>query len=184
MNFAEFAPLALRTAKPLNAKDQSAHSFLGFLGELGELADTLKRWHIYKQPLNRENAVEECGDILWFIAYYADIRGYKKDSLYGNFDKVAQVVDTLNTTPYQHQAMYGALISANDWFMKLFLEGDDTYGRVLAGLYYDILIMLKHLESSQDEAFNACLNKLSKRYPEGYTDWHALEREDKKVLLN
>lgn len=39
------------------------HMLLLLSGEVGELVDALKKWIIYRKPLNRVNLVEEMGDI-------------------------------------------------------------------------------------------------------------------------
>lgn len=44
------------------------HALLGIVSEAGELADQLKRHIIYEQPLDRNNVLEEIGDIEWYLA--------------------------------------------------------------------------------------------------------------------
>lgn len=53
-------------------KQQSAdlmklHAALGMCGEAGEAADAIKREVIYGKPPNRENVVEELGDLRFYI---------------------------------------------------------------------------------------------------------------------
>ena len=43
------------------------HAALGVAGEAGELADAIKKEYIYGKPRNRENVVEELGDLRFFI---------------------------------------------------------------------------------------------------------------------
>ena len=43
------------------------HAALGVCGEAGELADAIKREFIYNKPANRENIVEELGDLRFYI---------------------------------------------------------------------------------------------------------------------
>jgi len=43
------------------------HAALGVAGEAGELADAIKREYIYGKPRNRENIVEELGDLIWYM---------------------------------------------------------------------------------------------------------------------
>ena len=43
------------------------HMAMGVAGEAGELLDAIKKSAIYRKPLDRENVLEECGDILFFI---------------------------------------------------------------------------------------------------------------------
>lgn len=44
------------------------HMILGICGESGELLDAIKKSIIYRKPLDRENVVEELGDLEFYIA--------------------------------------------------------------------------------------------------------------------
>jgi len=43
------------------------HAHLGMSSEVGEIGDCLKKHFIYGQPLDSDNLVEECGDLMWYI---------------------------------------------------------------------------------------------------------------------
>jgi NTP pyrophosphatase (non-canonical NTP hydrolase) len=43
------------------------HMTVGVAGEAGELLDAIKKWVIYQKPLDRENVVEELGDIEFYL---------------------------------------------------------------------------------------------------------------------
>jgi hypothetical protein len=43
------------------------HMVLGVSGEAGELLDAVKKHTIYKKPLDRENVVEELGDLEFYL---------------------------------------------------------------------------------------------------------------------
>lgn len=43
------------------------HAVIGINGEAGELLDAMKKTWIYNKPLDRENIIEECGDILFYV---------------------------------------------------------------------------------------------------------------------
>lgn len=66
--FSAYQSLAMRTAKPMEQQDDLLHAALGLTGEAGEFADCIKKHWAYAQPLNEVNAVEELGDLLWYIA--------------------------------------------------------------------------------------------------------------------
>jgi NTP pyrophosphatase (non-canonical NTP hydrolase) len=40
---------------------------MGVAGEAGELLDAIKKSAIYRKPYDRENILEECGDLLFYI---------------------------------------------------------------------------------------------------------------------
>ena len=66
--FATYQTLALRTAAPMDAVDDLMHAALGLSGEAGEFADCIKKHLAYGQPLDKANAAEVIGDILWYCA--------------------------------------------------------------------------------------------------------------------
>ena len=43
------------------------HAVLGICGEAGELADAIKKHVHYRKPLDRENVIEELGDIFFYL---------------------------------------------------------------------------------------------------------------------
>lgn len=87
----EYQQLALRTEKtPLWVNKRNAdgefvpdlqlsqlmHGALGLGSETGELQDMLKKHAIYGKPLDLVNALEECGDKLWYIALTLHAAGF------------------------------------------------------------------------------------------------------------
>jgi NTP pyrophosphatase (non-canonical NTP hydrolase) len=89
MDFQIYQAQALRTAKPLPVDDNLVHTALGVTGEAGEYADAIKKHVIYGKPLDQENAIEELGDILWFIALACEALGTDMASVaQGNIDKL------------------------------------------------------------------------------------------------
>lgn len=74
--FATYQQLAMRTAKPMSEGDDNLiHAALGLTGEAGEFADCIKKHFFYGRELDRENAAEELGDILWFVALACETLG-------------------------------------------------------------------------------------------------------------
>jgi len=78
----EYQRDALRTENtPLFTKDDRVlsrllHGSIGIATEVGELQDALKKHLIYGKPLDNVNVMEECGDLLWYIALTLDAAGY------------------------------------------------------------------------------------------------------------
>lgn len=68
MDFTIYQHQAMRTAKPMEPADDLMHAALGLAGEAGEFADAIKKHLVYGRELDRENAIEELGDVLWFVA--------------------------------------------------------------------------------------------------------------------
>lgn len=70
MNFVEYSPRALVTAKPLPHKEQVDHALLGMITEMGEFADCVKSYIIRGKPFDEVNAGEELADICWYLNLY------------------------------------------------------------------------------------------------------------------
>lgn len=52
------------------------HCVIGMAGEIGELLDAYKKHAFYGQPLDRENVIEELGDIMFYahaLMFYLDL---------------------------------------------------------------------------------------------------------------
>ena len=70
-------------------KCELLHMAVGLAGEVGEFLDAVKRHVFYDKPIDRENAIEELGDIEF---YSSDIRrligAFRIDVLRKNIDKL------------------------------------------------------------------------------------------------
>lgn len=75
IDFQSYQSLAMRTAKQMEPKDDLMHAALGLTGEAGEFADAVKKHLVYGRPLDKANATEEVGDILWFVALACNTLG-------------------------------------------------------------------------------------------------------------
>lgn len=89
----EYQRLALRTEKTPEFIDKSyttrspgteataselsrvMHGMIGMATEVGELQDMVKKHLIYGKPFDAVNVLEECGDVLWYIALTLDAVG-------------------------------------------------------------------------------------------------------------
>lgn len=52
------------------------HGVMGVSSEAGELSDAVKKSLIYGTPLDTVNILEECGDLLWYIAITLNAAGF------------------------------------------------------------------------------------------------------------
>jgi len=75
MSFNLYQTQAMRTAKIEGFKFNIGHAALGISGESGEFSDCVKKYLVYGQALDRENAAEELGDLLWYIALGCETLG-------------------------------------------------------------------------------------------------------------
>jgi NTP pyrophosphatase (non-canonical NTP hydrolase) len=65
------------------------HAALGLCTEAGELQDQIKRHLMYGKDFDPTNVMEECGDLLWYIALALDATGYSlSDCMERNINKL------------------------------------------------------------------------------------------------
>lgn len=83
---------AMRTAKDMGSvKMNLIHAALGLTSDAGEFATAIKASEIYNKPLDFENAIEELGDCLWFIALACKTLGTNMGEVMGaNIEKLAK----------------------------------------------------------------------------------------------
>ena len=66
------------------------HGAMGLCTEAGELQDTLKKHIFYDADLDKGNIIEECGDVLWYVAEILNALNMPmQDVMQKNIDKLA-----------------------------------------------------------------------------------------------
>ena len=66
------------------------HAAVGISGESGELLDAIKKSVIYRKPLDRENVIEELGDLEFFIENLRSCLGItREETLAANIKKLS-----------------------------------------------------------------------------------------------
>lgn len=84
----EYQNLAMRTATP---KTDIINCALGLTGESGEFAELVKKANFQEHPFNKEEAIKELGDSLWYIAVAAKKLGVPlSDVMKINIEKLKQ----------------------------------------------------------------------------------------------
>lgn len=75
-SFEEYQAEVLRTASMGKGKElELCISSLGLCGEAGEFADHIKKFVGHGHPLDREKALKELGDVLWYVARLTEMLG-------------------------------------------------------------------------------------------------------------
>ena len=89
-NFASYSDFVKTRLKPLeSAKADLIHCALGIAGEAGEFVDAVKKHAIYGQPLDRENLIEELGDLRFYMTAMQNKFGISDDDvLSANVEKL------------------------------------------------------------------------------------------------
>lgn len=66
------------------------HAAVGVAGEAGELLDAVKKHWAYSKPLDRENVIEELGDLEYYMCLMRSVLGIARhEVLQANADKLA-----------------------------------------------------------------------------------------------
>lgn len=66
-NIPNYEDFVKALVKPLPLLDHMNHMALGVAGEAGELVDAVKKHTIYGKPLDRDNIIEELGDLAFYM---------------------------------------------------------------------------------------------------------------------
>ena len=81
-----YQPLAMKTASVIEDENdqmkQTIHACIGMFTEAGELLDGCKKHRYYGKPYDVVNAMEELGDISWYVALLAQASGGKVSDWY------------------------------------------------------------------------------------------------------
>lgn len=178
MNFDEYRPLALRTAKMFASQHSNLqHAILGLMTEVGEFATEVKRRFAYGKPMTDEMQAhmrEELGDICWYVplALYA----LGKDALPPLSDDVRAEFEnmTLVETTIALGAMVGGIATIPQTDPD---PGDDIF--MLAAIVHLVDELALLIGTTGDIVRAENITKLRKRFPEAYSDAAAEARADK-----
>lgn len=81
--------VAARFTKRHEGDDGLMHCAVGISGEAGELLDAVKKLWVYGKPLDLVNAVEELGDIEFYLEAMRSLLGVSRGQvLYANMEKL------------------------------------------------------------------------------------------------
>lgn len=81
------------------------HAATGVVGEAGELIDAVKKYVIYNKPLDRENMVEELGDLEFYMEQIRQCVGItREETLEYNIKKLSVRYENLKYSDAAAQA--------------------------------------------------------------------------------
>lgn len=104
MQFKQYGELAERTAKDMGSAHANLRHFIfGAATEAGELGTMVKAHLFYGKDFNRDNAIEELGDIMWFVMQATRVLGEPYD-IFG-FAKAHGTGESLTMSPDAYQVM-------------------------------------------------------------------------------
>ena len=182
MNFNEYLPLALRTAKVLpTPRDDLRHACLGFITEIGEFVSEVKRHVIYEKPISdemRQHMLEELGDAMWYVptllkAVDSSILPGLEDDQGAEIRKECKTLADAALMLHMLSAIPSATYIQPEGFER------DEVRKMAAALVWTIEIAAELLGSSGDAIRAENIAKLQKRFPNAFSNEAAEARADK-----
>jgi NTP pyrophosphatase (non-canonical NTP hydrolase) len=89
----DYEEFVLKLASPQSTETPEMQLVLGGLGlcgEAGEFADHTKKVVFHGQPLKKEEAVKDLGDVMWYLAFAARTIGSSlQEVIDGNVEKLS-----------------------------------------------------------------------------------------------
>lgn len=171
MDWNEYAKLASRTApENLTRKDRVVTAALGICGELAELADAHHKY-------NDAHFLEEAGDVCWYLA-------------------VGGLTDFVPVKPHEDLHIWADEAGFNSMLLRLF-KSAGTYAdhvkkytkqghawtdgpphMALLDVATDLYLLLFLKNMNWEQALVENVEKLKKRYPNGFAVDRSVYRED------
>lgn len=153
----------IEESKRTSAYDSLAHSALGVGGETREIVEILQVKNLNNLK-NSEQLKEELGDLMWYVAM-----GYRASGFVPNITLVSPYV-----TLYYYSAKYMEHVKK-----YIFNDRNDEKGLVHFSLnqLYSYCSQFKNIPFEDILDYN--IEKLYKRYPDGYSHENAKNRLDK-----
>ena len=182
MNIKEYQALAQRTST--DDHDKLLNGCLGLMGEAGEVVDVIKKWMFQSgdnAPLPREKLIDELGDVTWYCgevcAGLESSVSFIYSTEYGNIgsrhtiDGLAALLAAQAAKPWH--AIYGEPLSPCGVERRREIALDHV--REILSLVDQ---MSRRLCSSLDEVMEKNIEKLRRRYPDGFDPKKSLHRAE------
>lgn len=160
------------------------HATLGISGEVAELCQAV----LFKDP---ENLLEEAGDILFYVGDLVDsVNWYCGGKFTPNGASIfdfSVIEKSVGEMKGDHYSGIVALVASagvvTDLIKKHVIYGqdlnDEKLHNAVVAITYSTHLFLRDFGFTLDQAVQHNIDKLNRRYPEGYTDAAAKERTDK-----
>lgn len=162
MDFKEYVKLAMRTnVKDRSFKDNILNGLLGLYGETDEFI-----------MASEAGELDELGDCYWYTALLFHTTGLE----------LLNPLELLNITKAKNSLM-SSIALLSDHFKKHFFQGHSLDSNLVQVLLSDIKFRLDvyatFINSSPEEVMKYNVNKLKKRFPEGFEVEKSINREEK-----
>ena len=177
MNFIEYSPLALRTVKWLPTADKDLeHAQVGMVTELGELFDAWKKVAVHGKVVDNVNAIEEIGDVFWYVNLLWEVIGETPEDLQLLWDESIKP-ETMEIVSTREIDILSDLHIMTSNILSLSLEDTDLIKEELVPYFFAINRLIAATGFDVSDALDKNIRKLAKRYGDKYSDQAALIRD-------
>jgi len=178
MSLKDYHGLAMRTS-PRDGHDKVENGVLGLIGETGELVDLYKKWAFQSTPgtpFPMDAAINELGDVLWYLEELADGLNSSMNAIsmlpFQGMDAMCNVIKPV--PPIRR-----IVLNMSGYASKIRLAVDTNnrpeLEKHMRRLIYAAAWLAKHANISIADAAERNIEKLRKRYPQGF---------DAKISMN
>lgn len=180
MNLKEYYKVSERTFKPLGQKLDFLHCTMGLVTEFGEFVDPLKRHIFYGKELDVVNLKEELGDMMWYLAipirYFGleeremiDQKIIIRDYEYNHINNIINISDIIFSLNNDINIVVDQLNCISPDANTIFYE--------ISLLISNIYSICNYFKIDFEDMLETNINKLKARFPEKFTEYHALNRD-------
>lgn len=167
MTITEYAELAQRTASTKTREEKIGHGCLGLIGEAGEVIDIVKKQRYMNMPYEtaQNKLIDEIGDCLWYWVELCTGLEFNIEHAY----LLAQSMDTLCKNiiePVSNiiSTVCDGFIDDSSQKAKEYIDIED-----MAEIFANIMYLLDFCHISLDNVKEHNIDKLKKRYPDGFS---------------
>lgn len=172
-SFKTYQEQALLTNKAeYEAEYNRKHAGYGLVTEIGEIVDAFKRQEFYKKPLDLVNLKEEVGDALWYVAIGYHGLNQCMDVVDDVFEKGTVVSSEVQVEWLLKKLIHHASNVLNYYDEADLVSIDYDLRKIVTFLHYLAL----HYSFTLEEACALNIEKLRKRFPNGFTEYDAINR--------
>lgn len=195
MQIKDYQRLAMRTSP--EGHDRQLNGCMGLIGETGEIVDIVKKWKFQSgdhAELPKDKLIDECGDVLWYCAELATGMDVVLSALYTEknffFDDMREINEN---APLELTAMRLATMATRPTlFLFDGVQGIEKEVKLIGrewqeaqaqaeivGIMATIRDILEiHCNVSLEDAMEHNIEKLRKRYPDGFDPERSLHRTE------
>lgn len=193
MKIEDYQALAMRTSP--EGHDRVMNGSMGLIGESGEIMDVVKKWKFQSgenAELPKDKLIDKCGDVLWYCAELCE----------GLNESFAGIVKEHRQNPMQFKDVHSisdlayclTLICARPYGMlccECSLEADrypmnsrrpDCFRNICAIVALVSRILINFCDFTLEEAMERNVEKLKKRYPDGFDPERSLHRPGYEIV--